>query len=94
MSVIITGMDMPKSCYNCEFKTNYKNNDYGSVCECSLDDEHRTINLLAHIIPHYCPLKSVEWLIERIENLTPWDEGLVEMYEVIDAIKEYCEVEE
>ena len=51
-------MEMPKDCGNCPFKKNYRTNDYGCHCECEWDDEYRTINLLEHSKPKWCPLKE------------------------------------
>ena len=37
------------------------------------------------------PLDKVEQAREEIENLTPWDEGLVEMYEVLSVLDKLIE---
>lgn len=57
--MIMIDIDMPKDCWQCPFKRNYRTNDYGSHCECEWDDEYRTINLLEHSKPSWCPLKEV-----------------------------------
>ena len=37
------------------------------------------------------PLEKVERAREKIENLTPWDEGLVEMHEVLSVLDKLIE---
>jgi len=37
------------------------------------------------------PLDKVKKAREEIENLTPWDEGLVEMYDVLEIIDKLIE---
>lgn len=39
------------------------------------------------------PLEKVERAREKIENLTPWDEGLVEMHEVLSVLDKLMESE-
>ena len=108
MSVIITGMKKLKDCYNCKFHTNYRTNDYGSFCECMFDDEYNRINLLEHKIPNFCPLKSIDGLIEKLEkkkiyrgwlcyaNMDDVDADKthdVALDKAIEIIKEYCKEE-
>ena len=87
MAVIATGMDMPKSCWECPLteKMSCFNFDFE-------DSEKR---------PKDCPLKSVEGLIEKINNLSDTIRGIrsdgncfFTPEEVIKIIKEYCELEE
>jgi hypothetical protein len=40
------------------------------------------------------PLDKVKKAREEIENLTPWDEGTVEMYEVLEILDKLIESEE
>jgi len=40
------------------------------------------------------PLEKVERAREKIENLTPWDEGLVEMHEVLSVLDKLMESED
>ena len=85
MSVIITGMDMPKE-NNCKF------------CEKDCFWQGADVDRNDHI--EDCPLKSVDGLIEEIKkmkitsgvkNQGTWNECL---YYVTERIKEYCEVSE
>lgn len=39
------------------------------------------------------PLEKVKKTREEIENLTPWDEGLVEMYDVLEILDKLIESE-
>ena len=97
MSVIVAGIQKHEDCYNCKFHTNYRTNDYGSFCECMLDDECNKINLLEHKILNFCPLKSINELIEFIKNHSYpicYDRNSTELGMTItgieQAIKEYC----
>jgi hypothetical protein len=40
------------------------------------------------------PLDKIKEAREEIENLTPWDEGTVEMYEVLEILDKLIESEE
>jgi hypothetical protein len=40
------------------------------------------------------PLDKVKKAREEIENLTPWDEGTVEMYEVLEILDKLIERED
>lgn len=85
MSVIVTGMDVPKSCGECRCTTDYY--DGSTVCCLGANDidwNNRPID---------CPLKSVDGLIEKIEQLK---KNLVRMTATgaEKLIKEYCEVKE
>lgn len=40
------------------------------------------------------PLDRVKKAREEIENLTPWDEGLVEMYNVLEILDKLIESED
>lgn len=100
MSVIITGMEKHEDCYDCEFHTNYRTNDYGSFCECMFDDEYNRINLLEHKIPNFCPLKSIDGLIEKVEQLKKscandsYGKCMTNAISRVEKlIKEYCEVQ-
>ena len=57
--VAIKGFEMPKSCDDCMFCVNIKNNDYGRRGDCWLTDESR-INLLEHVKPSNCPLVEIK----------------------------------
>ena len=89
MSVIITGMDMPKSC-----------NSYPDCClkrYCS----PMSINVVLER-PEKCPLKSVDGLIEKIEKSKVHDSSYMYdwlsynkgLMDAVEYIKEYCEVSE
>ena len=92
-------MEMPNSCYDCPFKKNYRNNDFGIHCECELDDDYRTINILEHSKPQWCPLKEVpdksvledikdeienQLFVGRILNSKDFDDGLKWCLDIID----------
>lgn len=83
MSVIVTGMTMPNNCNRCgiveeKAKTTCKSNG--------------------------CPLKSIDGLIKKIVNSpsdvgqdmykTKYDGAVRRQNEIIEIIKEYCEVSE
>lgn len=40
------------------------------------------------------PLEKVKKAREEIENLTPWDEGTVEMYDVLEILEKLIESED
>lgn len=83
MSVIVTGMDMPNNC-----------NDCGIVAE-----KAKTI-----CKSNGCSLKSIDGLIKKIVNSpsdvgqdmykTKYDGAARRQNEIIEIIKEYCEVSE
>lgn len=89
MSVIVTDMDMPKQ-NNCRF------------CEKTCFWQGADVDRNNHT--EDCPLKSVEELIEKIEEKAtmfdkinnPWGDVYVKnpYRECIKDIKEYCEVSE
>jgi len=100
MSVIVTRMDMPKCCDVCERDCPEKSKIW------YLADD-KDINNGTAIHPQ-CPLKSIDGLIEKIQNVSDY-EPLVQggayygnrykkadqlKDEIIDIIKEYCEVKE
>lgn len=105
MSVIITGMDMPKRCSDCPiciYSAEEKN--YIGYCNTSDDDyyckaldrfmEYDIVDGGVDILgkPKDCPLKSVEWLIKEIKNID-LDKTTNDFYgmqkKVIEVIKEY-----
>ena len=97
MSVIDTKMNIPKGCWSC---SNLRALD-PETDVCRLTEERFEDRLsLSHNRHDKCPLKTVEGLIKRIENLDHvwvFDEGLTATDKrdiVINAIKEYCEVKE
>ena len=88
MSVIVTGIDMPKNCKECEltfldtgddayFGTNCNRciYDYAEICH----DDKRWDD---------CPLRSVEGLIEKIEERR--SKQNCSCSDCIDIIREYC----
>ena len=90
MSVIITGMDMPKHCYDCGCHN-------GENGECQVTGSYDTHY---NEPPRSCPLKSVDGLISGLEA-HKWNknEGSKAIYDsaindAITYIKEYCEVKE
>lgn len=58
--VAIKDMEMPKSCWECDFRHNERTNDYGSFCECGILQDYETINLLEHSKHPDCPLIEIE----------------------------------
>jgi len=83
MSVIITGMDMPNTCGVCEASgTGACHKWHFKESGRKRDDD--------------CPLRSVEGLIEELEEYARrqgdgWDYGIVQS--AIDIVKEYCGME-
>lgn len=92
MSVIITEIVIPKTCYRCEFcREDDQLRDY---CSISYDGIwHGEKERLKD-----CPLKSVEELVEKIEQLPSIQDSEGQdrymAYDVLRTIKEYCEVKE
>ena len=93
MSVIVTGMDMPTACKDCE----YPNCDYYKAEWCRHGDN--SINYMTAKSDD-CTLKSIDGLIEKIEQRKSsfletgnWLEA-GECMNLIHIIKEYCEVKE
>ena len=96
MSVIITGIDMPKSCEECPIAY-FTEGCYRDECQATKSEIMYAKQILSD-----CPLKTVEGLIAKIESniqeTTPncmknrdFNAGL---YIAIEIIKKYCEVEE
>lgn len=96
MSVIVTGMSMPKNCARCEFRKYHDGDDFCELIKILCGIEWRTKDV-------DCPLKPVEGLIEEIEqrqriiSLFKGLSGAEEMKgmnDCIKIIKEYCGLEE
>lgn len=95
MAVIVTGMMMPKLCKGCKLH---------NTCWCNVTKEtdfsHEEIAEIG--VHNCCPLKSVEGLIEKIEqqkviSLFKGLSGAEEMKgmnDCIKIIKEYCGLED
>ena len=90
MSVIVTDRKMPESCLNkddirkhCMFAgrgcQSYANDPKGSTLYTQKKED--------------CPLRSVEGLIGRIVELPKTDGKYVDVFEVSQAILEYCNPE-
>lgn len=81
MLVIIPDAKMPRDCYGCNFRC--------SNMKSRLECKDR---------PNNCHLKSVEGLVEKIKENCNYDNNdklsdySIDLDEVIDIIKEYCEV--
>ena len=86
MSLIITEMDMPKSCAECHDQ------------RCKVADEWDLFDWCDYERVEGCPLKSIDGLIEKIEQLPTIEDSEGQdrymAYDVLRAIKEYCEVKE
>ena len=93
MSVIVTGMDIPKNCFEC---SDYTGENSHCLNNCFIpygaedDDSYRNKD---------CPLKSIDGLIEYIKDHSypvRYDTNSIEQGMTItgieQAIKEYCEV--
>ena len=99
MSVIITGMDMPYGCAECGGCYDYREDKYF----CALHNESFDIDIDKDK-PKRCPLKSIDGLIKKIVNSpsdvgqdmykTKYDGAARRQNEIIEIIKEYCEVSE
>ena len=91
MSVIATGMDMPRSCGSCEAS---------GTGVCKLWMKSSEINGIGYNRHPDCPIKSVEGLIEEIrkmpnDNPSYWHTcDVVDRENLIEIIKEYCKVSE
>ena len=76
MSVIYTRINKPRSCGPCNLCPEWMNRNWG--CQSPVD----------------CPLKSVEGLIEKIQSLHTQEsvdgQDMLQAYDVIRTIKEYC----
>ena len=94
MSVIVTGMDMPKVCIDCH-RVNcnlpYKSNTNREIVK----------NAYTVSVHKDCPLKSVEGLIEKVEQLKKscandtYGKCMANAISRVEKlIKEYCEVKE
>ena len=101
MSVVIAGMKMPKNCYECSI-SHPKGLDepwnyacFATMKDVTCDDDSRNRD---------CPLKSIDGLIKKIVNSpsdvgqdmykTKYDGAARRQNEIIEIIKEYCEVSE
>ena len=80
MSVIVTGMDIPKSCGEC-------NASGTGVCRKWFDVKEIGLKRSEH-----CPLKSVAGLIEKFSMVKGCGD-FIATQDVIDIIKEYCGIE-
>lgn len=93
MSVIVTGMEVPRSCGGCEAS---------GTGVCKLWMKSSEINGIGYNRHSDCPLKSVERLIERIEKSKVHDSSYMYdwlsynkgLMDAVEYIKEYCEVSE
>lgn len=84
MAVIITNMDMPKNCYDCDLH-NYH--------ECNLTTESIEEDYCwnGDRREKHCPLKSADKMIEEINNKIKeldWTQKIVG--EISDIIHKYC----
>lgn len=100
MSVIVAGMDMLKHCYDCPICYDYMG--------CSITGNGLDWENCDKVRLENCPLKSIDGLIEKIQNVSDI-EPLIQggayygnrykkadqlKNEIIEIIKEYCEVKE
>lgn len=86
MSVIVTGIDMPKSCAECQDQ------------RCKVSDEWDLFDWCDYKRVDGCPLKSIDGLIEEITQLPTQEnaegQDMFQAYDVLRTIREYCEVKE
>lgn len=68
MSVIITGMDMPKGCTKCSYLDKEYNSDDTPISICRLLNYSEIDGFSTGERYFDCPLKSVKGLIEQIEQ--------------------------
>ena len=93
MAVIITDMDMPKSCVECDKRKFNKCYINGAMV---IEHEYRNNDKKIH--PD-CPMKSVDGLIQTLRDQFADEDGnAVGEYwkheDVIEIIKEYCGMED
>lgn len=92
MAVILTNIDMPKSCVECD-KRKFNKCYMNSVMV--IEHEYRNNDKKIH--PD-CPLKSVDKLIEAIERLPTQEnsegQDMYQAYDVLRTIREYCGMED
>ena len=96
MAVIVTGMDMPDDCLVCPLHTEYMSNVI-----CRKTGSKIGITCAFYERMNDCPLKSVDGLIEKIEDkyertwMSDYRGGHIDgCLESIKEIKEYCGLEE
>lgn len=93
MSVIITNMDMPKSCYDCWLKRSCKNAHVnGWLCNRRDDDcpLKSTDEMIAEI--GVCKTENEMRIAERDYKSRLWISGIFS--EVISIIHKYCDKEQ
>ena len=84
MSVIVTGMDMPNRCDDCPFHIyhNHIGGERNYVCVATPSFYPMNLANYKGGRKDFCPLKSVEGLIEKIDNrATNFDTGKAEDFE-------------
>lgn len=89
MNVIIK--DMPTNCKECMFAY-WDMSEFPRVKRCVFDD-YEIYSEMRHI---ECPLKSIDDLIYKINEINEFSRDEIEemyMTEILNTIKEYCEVE-
>ena len=87
MAVIITNMDMPKSCFECD-KT-YKWKKDGKVQCPHINMPSISSNTTNR--PSYCPLKSTDEMCTEIQDVyVGYRHGYEVMHDVVDIINKYC----
>ena len=100
MSVIVIKKQFPEKCEKCAFLDSTPHPTKNKMLYwCGIKKDQ-----LLDISENYslCPLKSVEGLIAKVRKLDTcqikcvpdYSSEFVELEDVIEAIKEYCEVEE
>lgn len=86
MALIITDMDVPANCYECELNNYHFCNVTGDEIENDWQDCTK---------PDDCPLKSADEMIEEINNKIKeldWTQKIVG--EISDIIHKYCDKEQ
>lgn len=101
MSVIITGMDMPTGCHECQKFLD--EDDYCIIQDLAMT-QYEWDRYTFDKQYKNCPLKSIDGLIKKIVNSpidvgqdmykTKYDGAARRQNEIIEIIKEYCEVSE
>ena len=104
MGVILTGVKYPQNCLECRKRRVIHDGDGRGYQLCGLNEDgylleswFKAEDLTKTFKAPQCPLKSVEGLIEKIFQLPRMEnsegQDMFQAYDVLRAIKDYCEFE-
>lgn len=86
MSIIVPRKDIPDNCMSCSFNINTT----GNIC-CEITDGKIGTTVACYERMKYCPLKSIDGLIENINTYLFDNEfGIEYRNDIATIIKEYC----